>query len=242
MQILVLRHVDCEPPAAYATELANVGDVRTVRLGVDPLPASTDFGAITAMGGPMGYGDRHEIGWIEPEVDFIRRAVADGVPVWGVCLGAQLLAAALGARVYTGNIPEVGVGNVYLTAPGKEDPVWRALEAEFPVLQWHSDSFDLPAGAELLASSDLYPHQLFRFGSSYGVQFHIEASHDLAKEWLAIPEYNQSLEQAHGPGSAAGILDDLHRAEDSILPLAGVVMAAWLKHHVVKEPTEDHRP
>lgn len=233
MEILVLQHVDCEPPAAYTPLLEAIATVRTIRLGVDDLPSSTDFAAVVAMGGPMGYGDRHTIDWLEPEVSYLRRAVQADIPVWGVCLGAQLLAAALGAEVYTGQTPEVGVGDIQLTAAGKEDPVWQAMDAQFPVLQWHSDTFELPDGAELLASSVHYPHQLFRYGSSYGVQFHIEASHDLATTWLHLPEYRRSLEQAQGVGSADRFLAELHRAQSQFLPLASQVMEAWLQHYVV---------
>jgi GMP synthase-like glutamine amidotransferase len=181
----------------------------------------------------MGLADRDRIDWIEPEVEYLRRALVDGLPVWGVCLGAQLLASALGASVYTGAVPEVGVGRVWLTAAGKEDPVWGRFDADFPVLQWHSDTFDLPAGAELLARSDTYPHQVFRHDTSYGMQFHLEASHDLARQWLEIPEYRDSLEQAQGPESATEFLATLKHAEDMILSQADQAMAAWLQNCVV---------
>jgi GMP synthase (glutamine-hydrolysing) len=233
VQILVLQHVDCEPPAAYTSELGRVGEIHTVRMGLDALPAGTNFAAVIAMGGPMGVGDRDHFDWIDAEVDYLRRALAEGLPVWGVCLGAQLLAAALGAIVYTGAVPEVGVDRVRLTAAGKEDPVWGSFDAEFPVLQWHSDTFALPAGAELLASSDTYLHQVFRHGTSYGVQFHIEASHDLASQWLEIPEYRASLEQAHGPGAASGFLAQLKKAEHTILAQAANAMSAWLQNCVL---------
>ena len=233
MQILVLRHVDCEPPAAYTRELSRAGALRTVRMGVDELPAHTDFAAIVAMGGPMGWGDRDRIEWITPEVDYLTRALAAGVPVWGVCLGAQLLAAALGATVYTGAVPEVGVDRVRLTAAGQDDPVWSSFDAEFSVLQWHSDTFELPDGAELLASSDTYPHQVFRHGASYGVQFHLEASHDLAKQWLEIPEYRQSLTEARGPQGATELLTGLRRAEHAMLAHADRAIAAWLQECVL---------
>src|ERR1700738_5217536 len=105
MRILVLRHVDCEPPAAYLPLLEQHADVTTVRLGVDPLPRRREFAAIVAMGGPMSVEGRACPPWLREEIDFIAAAVADGVPVWGGCLGAQLLAAAPGARVYRGAAP-----------------------------------------------------------------------------------------------------------------------------------------
>lgn len=99
------------------------------------------------------------------------------MPVLGVCLGAQLLAAALGAQVYTGPAGEAGLGQVRLTAEGRRDPVLDAgagPDGLLPVLHWHDDTFDLPDGARLLASSTAYAHQAFRVGRAYGLQFHVE--------------------------------------------------------------------
>ncbi|OLT31597.1 glutamine amidotransferase [Rhodococcus sp. CUA-806] len=236
LEILVLQHVGCEPPAAYTPELARVARVRTVNIGVDPLPDSTNFAAIVSMGGPMGYGDRSDIEWIQQEVCFLKEAIARRVPVWGVCLGAQLLAAALGAPVYTGSAPEVGLSSVELTAAGESDPVWSPLGTEIAVMQWHSDTFDLPVGAELLASSGLYPNQLFRYDRSYGVQFHIEADRDLAAKWLEFPEYRESLEQALGAGAGERFLDALEATEGQMLLKARKAMSLWIDEVVLNKP------
>ncbi len=96
------------------------------------------------MGGPMGVGDQGEVEWLASEIEYIRDLVESDVPVWGVCLGSQLLAAALGARVYTGAVPEVGVEEITLTVEGRQDPVWGDLPSTFPAMQWHSDTFDIP--------------------------------------------------------------------------------------------------
>jgi GMP synthase-like glutamine amidotransferase len=108
------------------------------------------------------------------------------LPVLGVCLGAQLLAAALGARVSKGPRPEVGLGEVSLTAQGLGDAVLGPAGATFPVMHWHEDTFDLPRGAAHLAWSSLYPHQAFRVGQrAYALQFHIEIDRALAAGWTA---------------------------------------------------------
>jgi len=149
-------------------------------------PDPRDFDAVVVMGGPMGaYEDDLHL-WLVDEKRRLRDAVGAGIPVFGACLGAQLLAAALGARVFRAPTPEVGVLAVELTADGRADPVTAELPARFATLQWHSDTFDLPAGATLLASSPAYPHQAFRVGAGvYAVQFHLEVTESMAQEWAA---------------------------------------------------------
>lgn len=228
-RILVLQHVDCEPPGTYLPVLESAGQVVPVRLGVDPLPAGLDWFAIVAMGGPMGVNDRTSVGWLAEEIAVISAALAAGVPFWGVCLGAQLLAAALGARVYTGPAPEVGVGRVALTRAGRGDPVFGALPAGFEALHWHSDTFELPADAVLLATSPQYDHQVFRWNSSYGVQCHLEASPEMAGTWLALDAYRTSLDVALGPGGKDVLVNALTAAGVSMADHATVLMTRWLQ-------------
>ncbi|MGV9946620.1 type 1 glutamine amidotransferase [Rhodococcus aetherivorans] len=231
--VLELRHVECEGPAAYLPVLEQYAQVRTVRLGRDPVPPALDYAAVVVMGGPMGVADAATLPWLGEEIAYLRSAVAAGIPVWGVCLGAQLLAAALGADVYTGPVPEVGVGEVELAHASAADPVWGELPSTFPVLQWHADTFDLPPGATLLASSRAYPNQVFRHGSSYGVQFHLEADADQLGGWLAIDEYRASLEAALGPGSADAVAAELRSVQPETVAHAAAVMKRWLETYVV---------
>lgn len=230
--ILELRHIDCEPAAGYLPALEEFGEVHTVHCGRDELPTDpTAFAGIIAMGGPMGVGDVDTVAWLGPEIELLRLATELDVPVWGVCLGSQLLAAALGAKVSTGDMPEVGVLDVGFTAATIDDPVWSPIAAEFPqfaALQWHSDTFALPEGAQLLASSAAYPHQLFRFGRSYGLQFHLEADLRLATEWMQVDAYRHALESTLGPNAAAGFLADIARCEEHFRTLAGRAMQRWL--------------
>lgn len=228
MRILELRHVEPEGPAGYLPVLERFGEVTTVRLWAEPLPTAEGWDAAIVMGGPMGVNDAADVPWIDPEIELIRALLARGAAVWGVCLGSQLLAAALGARVWTGEQPEVGVRDIGLTQEGRRDPVWGGLPATFPALHWHGDSFDLPAGAELLASSAAYPNQLFRAGRSYGVQFHLETDADAAREWLGIPEYAASLEQVHGPGAAERLLADVAVVSARTSAWAAQVVERWL--------------
>jgi GMP synthase-like glutamine amidotransferase len=232
VRILVLRHVDCEPPADYLPLLEARGEVRTVRLGIDPLPDRRDFGAVVAMGGPMGVADSGTLPWIAEEIAYIASAVGAGVPYWGVCLGAQLLAAALGGKVCPCREPEVGVGEVRLTAGAAADPVFAALPRRFPVLHWHSDTFDLPPGATLLASSDACASQAFAAGSAYGLQFHLEAPADLAASWLEIGAYRESVTAALGPDGPRLLLNGLRDAHSQLTIIARQVMSCWLETFV----------
>ena len=126
MNVLVLQHIACEPPGAFEDVLVERG-ARIERLELDegdPVPGSLDgVDAIIAMGGPMSVNDEDEHPWLVPEKALLREAVESGLPVWGSCLGVQLLASALGARVTAGPVPEVGVMPVEPTAEGRADPV-----------------------------------------------------------------------------------------------------------------------
>ena len=153
----------------------------------EALPAVTELGGIVAMGGPMGVGDGAEHPWLAGERALLAIAVARGLPVLGVCLGSQQLAAALGAEVRRGPEQEIGLGRVELTPEGRADPVLGPAAdgaPGLPVVHWHGDTFDVPPGAARLASSDLYPNQAFRAGSrTYGLQFHVEVDRALADGW-----------------------------------------------------------
>jgi GMP synthase (glutamine-hydrolysing) len=232
--LLVLQHIACEPPAAFEDELRARGfDVARVELDEgEHLPDWRTFPAIVVMGGPMGAYDEHDHPWLAAEKRLIREAVEADVPVWGVCLGAQLLASALGARVYPGEQPEVGVLPVELTTDAAEDPVFCEAPRSFPSLQWHGDTFDLPDGATLLASSPAYRNQAFRVGRSYGLQFHLEVPLELATEWGEVPAYADSLESTLGAGALDRLLADVADRVDETVPLARRLFGRWLEQMV----------
>jgi len=238
--LLVLQHIACEPPAAFEEELRSRGlDVTRVELDEgDPLPDWREFPAIVVMGGPMGAYQEADHPWLVDEKRLLREAVDGDVPVWGVCLGAQLLASALGARVYPGAEPEVGLLPVELTVAAAEDPVFADAPRSFPTLQWHGDTFDLPDGATLLASSPAYPHQAFRVGRSYALQFHIEVPLELAREWGDVPAYADSLESTLGPGALDRLLSEVADNAGVTVPLARDLFGRWLEH-VVRVPVPD---
>jgi GMP synthase (glutamine-hydrolysing) len=234
--LLVLQHIACEPPAAFEDELRDRG-LDLVRVELDEgeeIPAG-DFAAIVVMGGPMGAYEADAHPWLAGEKRYIREAVESDVPVWGVCLGAQLLAASLGARVYKGPEAEVGLLPVELTEAAADDPVFTGMPPSFPTLQWHGDTFDLPEGATLLAHSPAYRNQAFRVGRSYGLQFHVEVTPELAAEWGEVPAYAESLEAILGPGALDRLVADVAANAGSTLPLARGLFGRWLEH-VVRVP------
>jgi len=231
MRILVLQHIACEPPAVYEEVMRERG-AEIVRVELDEgevAPDWRDVDAIVAMGGPMGAYDEEEHPWLAGEKALIREAVLAGRPFFGACLGVQLLAASLGARVYPGPVPEVGVLDVGLTPEGAADPLFAGLPGTLRSLQWHGDTFDLPDGAVRLLSSDAYENQAFRWGDvAYGVQFHLEVDETLGTEWATVPAYERAAEIALGPGGLDRILTDFRTHAAEMQANARVVMGRFM--------------
>jgi len=187
----IVQHVAHEGPGLIGgalTDAAIAHDVVRVDLG-EPLPRLEAIAGLVVMGGPMGVHDVATHPWLEPERELLASAVERGMPVLGICLGAQQLAAALGAEVTAGMHPEVGLGHVELTAAGRRDPVFGPeygglAETALPCLHWHQDTFSLPDGAVHLAANRAFPHQAFRWADrAYGLQFHVEVDEELARSW-----------------------------------------------------------
>jgi len=219
---IVLEHAVHEGPARVGSALRRAGfelDVRALHAGT-PVPATLD-GAdlLVVLGGSMGVSDAGDprYPFLARELDLLRAAVARDFPTLGICLGAQLLAAAAGARVYpnlTGDPPrptrEVGWGAVHFVRGASEEPALEGLDAAELVLHWHGDTFDLPPGATLLASTLSCPHQMFRLGRrQYGLQFHVELDGSDLEAWLAADA--DYVRGALGPGGVERIRRDTER-------------------------------
>ena len=172
-------------------------------LAGDPLPSHEDVDGVVAMGGPMNVDDVERHPALAAEREWLAGAVERGMPVLGICLGAQLLARALGAEVRPGEGSEIGLARVEVHDPA--DPVLGALAPEATALHWHGDVFDLPVGATSLASSAKTEHQAFRYGNAWGVLFHPEADAALVDAWMKVPEMVMEAGGAIGLG-AAGLL------------------------------------
>jgi GMP synthase (glutamine-hydrolysing) len=239
MRTLVVQHIACEPPGVYEDVLTERGaTIHRVELDEgEPLPDWREFSAIVAMGGPMSVNDEEELPWLRAEKTFVAEAVRAGLPFFGACLGVQLLAASLGAEVVPGIAPEVGLLPVFLTEAASTDPVFAGLPRELLTLQWHGDTFSLPEGAVLLASSPAYPNQAFRWGrSAYGIQFHLELSREMAAEWTRVPAYADALTRVLGPGSATALVDQLAAHADQLRAHGRQMFERWLDLVAVAEP------
>ena len=168
-----------------------------------PLPDHDAVDGVVAMGGPMGVDDVATYPALAAERDWLAEAARREMPILGICLGAQLLARALGAEVRPGKRAEIGFTHVDIKDP--TDPVVGGLAPRSDVLHWHRDVFDLPPGAESLASSPLTEHQAFRRGHAWGVLFHPEADAALVEAWLKVPQMVMEAGRAIGLG-ASGLL------------------------------------
>jgi GMP synthase (glutamine-hydrolysing) len=154
--------------------------------------------ALIVMGGPMSVND--PLPWLRQEERYLVQAISSGVPVLGICLGAQLLAKSLGSRVYPMGHKEIGWYSIRFTEAAAADPLFEGLPREEIVFEWHGDTFDLPAGAEKLAESDLCGNQAFRCGTNlYGLQFHPEVTPEIIDSWCCEDNNCGDLREAPGP-------------------------------------------
>jgi len=181
MRIHILQHVPFEGPARiahWARERGHGLAVSHLYAG-DPLPELAAFDRLVVMGGPMGVADEAEHSWLRPEKARIADAIAAGRSVVGICLGAQLIAEVLGARVRRNPHKEIGWFPVQLTEAGRGHSLCSGLAEEQTVFHWHGDTFELPAGAVHLARSNGCEHQAFvAEGRVLALQFHLESTPD----------------------------------------------------------------
>lgn len=186
MRVLVIMHMENEGPGVFGDLLAEAGaEVRTVRLHLgDALPAVGEIDAALSMGGPMNVYEEAQYPFLRDETRFLQEAAARGLPVLGICLGAQMIAKAAGAAVTKNPVQELGWETVTLTDEGRSDPLFRGLPAVLPVFQWHGDTFAIPGGGALLATGDACVNQALRHRNSWGLQFHVEIDRRMLAEWF----------------------------------------------------------
>jgi len=200
--VYAIQHVGCETPGLVADALAahEVALAEVRPFAGDAVPTTMGHAAgVVVMGGPMGVYEQAQHPFLRDEIELIRCALRDRKPVLGICLGSQLLAAALGAKVTPGRQKEIGWFPVTLTLDGAKDPLLKGAPAAFTALHWHGDVFELPRGAVSLASSALTAHQAFRHGTNaYGFLFHMETTASLLEGM--VRHFDGELRGAGVPG------------------------------------------
>ncbi|HEY9648191.1 MAG TPA: type 1 glutamine amidotransferase [Chroococcidiopsis sp.] len=215
MKFLVLKHAVIEGAGIFelfCREAAIAFDSVDLSQG-ESFPEIADYDALLVMGGAMNVGDEAQFSWLIEEKAFIRQAIALGKPYLGTCLGAQLLADALGGTVGWMKSPEVGVLPVTLTAAGQAHPLMQGMPAQFHAVQWHGQEVQtMPPGATVLAASPHCPVQAYAVGgSAFGLQFHSEVDDNTLAAWLSVPDYCADLETVLGVTACADMTQAVAR-------------------------------
>ncbi|HEU5062064.1 MAG TPA: type 1 glutamine amidotransferase [Solirubrobacterales bacterium] len=223
--LLAIQHVPWEGPHRIL-DACGALQVKTVKpLAGQALPRHEEVAGAVVMGGPMNVDEVERFPALAAEREWLAEAVERGMPVLGICLGAQLLARALGAEVRAGEAPEIGFAPVEVSDPG--DPVLGGLAPRSEVLHWHGDVFDLPDGAEHLASSERTECQAFRAGNAWGVLFHPEADFALVEAWLAVPEMIEEAMAALGGAGEHALPERAAELEDELIERTAPGFAAF---------------
>jgi len=227
--VLVFQHIDCEGPAYLGSFL----DGREIPYRVirtdrgEGVPETIDAPALVFMGGPMSVND--DLPWIGHELVLIRRAHEAGIPLLGHCLGAQLISRALGGTVVPNAATEIG----WFPVRRADNPVaaewFNGAGDEFDVFHMHGETFSLPEGAHLLVENAHCANQGFVLGNALALQFHVEVTADLLKEWVEY--YADDIKNPSGSvQSAADILEDCDRRVRNLHHLADHLYGRWTSY------------
>ncbi len=231
-RVLAIRHIAVEHLGALEPLWMAAGASITyldIAAG-GKLPSSHDaYDLLAILGGPMSVNDEDKLDWLRPEKRFVRDAIARGKPTLGLCLGAQMIASSLSARVAPGERHEVGFMEIDIADAAASDPLMREFHRPHQlVFQLHGEGFELPAGAVRLASSARYPNQAFRLGDRcWGFQFHVETDRSMVRQW--VREYWGEPEQLAPDASARTILADAETKTEELARLVRPVAAALIE-------------
>jgi GMP synthase (glutamine-hydrolysing) len=227
-QALVVRHVAFEDLGSFEPVLTERGfRVRYLEAagGLDDVDGS-EPALMVVLGGPIGAYEEAIYPFLTQELRLLERRLAADRPTLGICLGAQLMARALGERVYPGACKEIGWGPLTLTPEGRRSPLDQLAGGGEPVLHWHGDTFDLPAGAIRLASTPLYENQAFSWGqSALALQFHPEVTASGLERWFV----GHACEITATPNLSVGWLrEDTRRYAPELVRKGREFFSLWL--------------
>ena len=225
--VCVIQHIEVETPGLIAKALTAAGcQIKTILSHTgQPVPKNmTGLDGLVVMGGPPSVYEQDKFPYLRDELRLIESALAANKPILGVCLGSQLLAAALGARVYPGRQKEIGWYPVTLTDDARQDVLLGELPDQFTPLHWHGDIFDLPKDAVALASSALTPLQAYRYGANaYGFLCHLEVTDRHVADWVTL-----FADEMHRAGTdARAILAGAKKHLPPLQKLGAAVFARW---------------
>ena len=222
MRVIAFRHVPFEGAGRIEQVLAARGialDYADLYRPGARTPDISQAAGIVSLGGPMSAND--PLPWLAEEQRLIGQAVARNQPVLGVCLGSQLLAKTLGARVYPNPVKEIGWFDIGFTPAALDDPLFAGLSGPETVFHWHGETFDLPPGAVRLASSEACQRQAYRVGAAvYGLQFHLEVTPAMIADWCTRDENCGDVRELSAP------LDPI-RNQTRLTELANLVLGRW---------------
>ena len=227
---IALRHVAYEDLGLLAQILRSEGwDASYCESANDDLgaPAIESADLLIVLGGPFGAYETDTYPFLAEEIAILERRLAQKRPTLGICLGAQLMARALGARVFPGSVREVGWGRVELSAEGRQSCLRPLAEDGAKVVHWHGDTFDLPSGAVRLASNDNYQNQAFAFGDeALALQFHLEADAATLEKWYV----GYAIDAPPGDMSVAEFRAQTKDAAPRAGARAAEIFSAWLRN------------
>lgn len=212
--IIVIKHIAIEGPGSIEKFFRNTAwDLEIIDLGDgQALPTSLEkVNAVISLGGPMNAYEEEKYPFLKNEDAFLKIALQEEVPILGICLGAQLVAKACGAKVKKAAEPEIGWQEVTLTRQGTEDILLRGVAHAINVFEWHEDTFAVPEGGVLLATSGSCVNQACRFGANaYGLQFHIEVTPEMVASWIQAYAQEGRVDLSE----AAGIMVETYRRKE----------------------------
>lgn len=227
MKILIIQSGALDPIGVLGDALIQRGANLVTWLPAEKeAPPEGDYVGLILLGGSMNAHEDETFPHLRQCVDLIHQFHAEGKPIMGVCLGAQLIARAFGRRVYPHTVPEIGFASMTVVDKRAEEPWLQDFPDDLRLMQWHFDTFDLPDQATLLMTNNICKHQAFRIGRNiYGFQFHLEVTPEIVMEWLATQ--NEWVEK-HYPDLDRQVVEQLRRYADPSARFAEQVAQFWI--------------
>lgn len=228
--IYAIQHLAFEDLGALEDVLYELGfRVRYFEAGVEDLSKALEYTGLTIiLGGPIGVYEANDYPFLQQEIDLLKLRLDKKLPTLGICLGAQLIAHALGAKVYAGHVKEIGWSTLDIRYANQN---LLAPLANTPVLHWHGDTFDLPERATLLASSNIYSNQAFQIGSNIlALQFHIEVANESLEKWLI----GHSCELRKASINIPQLRQDNLKYAPNLAPIAAEILSNFMRQIIIK--------